>query len=226
MDRSAWLEERRAAVEKDYSDDAPNYDAGYDPVTPVHRRFVERLVEATPADGVVLDAACGTGPYFAIVTGAGRRVVGADQSRGMLAAARAKHPDVGLQNVGLQELSFVREFDAVMCVDAMEHVPPEEGRHVLANLHRAARPGTHVYLTIETIDDAEIERAYAEATAGGLPAVRGELTGEDTGGYHYYPERQQVARWLEDEGLTVIADEDEALDGYGYRHLLLRSHPG
>ena len=165
MDRSAWLEERRAAVEKDYSDVAPNYDAGYDPVTPVHRRFVERLVEATPADGVVLDAACGTGPYFAIVTGAGRRVVGADQSRGTLAAARAKHPDVGLQNVGLQELSFVREFDAVMCVDAMEHVPPEEGRHVLANLHRAARPGTHVYLTIETIDDAEIERAYAQATA-------------------------------------------------------------
>ena len=40
MDRAAWLSERRASVEVDYTRDASTYDDGYDPITVVHRRFV------------------------------------------------------------------------------------------------------------------------------------------------------------------------------------------
>ena len=39
MDRQRWLAERRAEVERSYTDEAPTYD-DYDPATPVHRRFV------------------------------------------------------------------------------------------------------------------------------------------------------------------------------------------
>ena len=74
----------------------------------------------------MLDAACGTGKYFGMVLEAGRRVVGNDQSAGMLARARARFPAVPLERVGLQELAFNGEFDAVMCIDAMENVPPED----------------------------------------------------------------------------------------------------
>lgn len=225
MDRRAWLAELRAAVEKDYTNDAPTYDAGYDPVTLVHRRFVGRLVESCPADGTILDVPCGTGPYFAIVMAAGRRVVGGDQSAGMLAEAHAKHPDVRLEKVGLQELAFDHEFDGVMCIDAMEHISPEEWPLVLGNLHRAARPAGQLYLTVEEVDDGEHDVALAEAVALGLPAVRGEHTGPETGGYHYYPARDEVRRWLDAEGLEVVDEADERLDGYGYHHLLLRSRP-
>jgi len=45
------------------------------------------------------------------------------------------------------DLAYAREFDAVMTVDAMENVPPEEWPLVLANLHRAVRPGGYLYLT-------------------------------------------------------------------------------
>jgi hypothetical protein len=48
MHRREWLAERRAAVEQDYTRDAPTYDDGYDPVTPVHLRFVARLIETCP----------------------------------------------------------------------------------------------------------------------------------------------------------------------------------
>jgi SAM-dependent methyltransferase len=226
MDRRAWLDELRAAVEKDYTDDAPTYDAGYDPVTPVHRRFVGLLVESCPADGTILDVPCGTGPYFAIVLAAGRHVVGGDQSAGMLAEAHAKHPDVRLEKVGLQELAFDREFDGVMCIDAMEHISPEDWPLVLGNLHRAARPAGQLYLTVEEVDESEHDVALAEAEALGLPAVRGEHTGPETGGYHFYPTRDQVRRWLDAEGLAVVDETDESLDGYGYHHLLLRSRPG
>lgn len=226
VDRAAWLRERRAAVEVGYTRDAPMYDDDYDPVTPAHRRSVDRLIDTTPPGGTLLDAPCGTGPYFGIVLAAGRHVVGADQSAGMLARAKTKYPDVRLEHVGLQELSFEGSFDAGMCVDAMEHVPPEEWPLVLTNLRRAVRAGGHVYLTIEQVDRSDLERAFEEATAQGLPVVFGEDLGDDTGGYHHYPDREQVRRWLDEAGLTVIAEEDEWLEGYGYHHLLLRTPGG
>jgi SAM-dependent methyltransferase len=220
MDRTAWLLERRAAVEADYTRDAATYDDGYDPATPVHRRFVERLIATIPEGGTILDAPCGTGPYFAMILAAGRHVVGADQSAGMLERAGQKHPDVPLEHVGLQELSFDGRFDAAMCVDAMEHVPPEGWPLVLGNLRRSVVPGGHLYLTIEQVDRSRLERAFDEGTAAGLPVVFGDRVDPGTGGYHHYPDREQVGRWLDDARLVVIDEADEDLGDYGYRHLL------
>jgi SAM-dependent methyltransferase len=222
MDRTGWLRERRASVEADYTRDAATYDDGYDPVTPVHRRFVERLIETVAEGGTILDAPCGTGPYFGLILAAGRQVVGADQSAGMLARAKQKHPAVRLEHVGLQELSFDRGFDAAMCVDAMEHVPPEEWPLVLGNLRRAVRDGGHLYLTVEQVDRSQLERAFDEGAASGLPVVLGDSVDPGTGGYHHYPDREQVGRWLDDAKLAVIDEADEDLGDYGYRHLLCR----
>jgi 2-polyprenyl-3-methyl-5-hydroxy-6-metoxy-1,4-benzoquinol methylase len=223
MDRPDWLAERRAAVEADYTRDAPTYDEGFDPATPVHREFVSRLIDGCPEGGTVLDAACGTGPYVGQVLSAGRRVVGTDQSRGMLARARSKYPETRFEPVGLQELAFEGEFDAVMCIDAMEHVPPEDWPHVVRNLRRAVKPGGCGYLSLEEVEDSELARAFAEATAAGLPAVYGEDVGQDTGGYHFYADRQRVQGWLAAAGFEVIDEADERLEGYGYHHLTLRA---
>jgi 2-polyprenyl-3-methyl-5-hydroxy-6-metoxy-1,4-benzoquinol methylase len=228
MDRATWLAERRAAVEADYTRDGPTYDDGYDAATPTHRHFVTRLIETCPPGGTLLDAPCGTGPYFEMVLAADRNVVGADQSVGMLAAAHMKHPDVRLEMVGLQELAFDAEFDATMTVDAMEHVPPEDWPVVLANLKRAVRPGGHLYLTVEEAEEREIEASFADIQARGLPGVRGETVADDTGGYHFYPGRERVRQWLAEAGLDIVDESDEwfAEHGYGYHHLLCVSPPG
>src|ERR1044072_1530840 len=89
MDRRAWLIERRAAVESSYDSEAPSYDDDPYPVE-TQRRCIERLVAPCPPGGIVLDAPCGTGQYFALVAATGRRVVGIDQSAGMLEQARSK----------------------------------------------------------------------------------------------------------------------------------------
>ena len=223
MDRAAWLRERRQTTEERHDAiHAFTYDEEYGEIGETHRRFVADLVQRCPPGGTVLDAACGTGKYFAMVLDGGRRVVGTDQSTGMLARARARFPAVPLERVGLQELDFTGEFDAVMCVDAMENVPPEDWPKVVGNLARALRPGGQLYLTVEEVDDQELERALADATAQGLPAVRGELT-ERGAGYHYYPSRDQVAGWLREAGLVVVAEADNADDGYRYWHLLTRT---
>ena len=76
----------------------------------------------------------------------------------MLAKARARQLATKVEKVGLQELAFDAEFDGAMTIDAMENVPPEDWPVVLANLHRAVRPGGHLYLTVEMVDDSRDRR--------------------------------------------------------------------
>lgn len=222
MDRTAWLQERRAEVRAQYDAEAVTYDDLPYPTTS-HTAFIDRLVATTPTGGVILDAPCGTGQYFARIRDARRRVVGIDQSAGMLEVARGRGLADRLDQLGLQELAFDAEFDAAMTIDAMENVPPEDWPIVLRNLHRAVRPDGHLYLTVEEIGDAEIEAAWIANREHGMPAVRGEVIEGDVAGYHHYPGRQRVGAWLADEELTIVDEATDQEDGWAYWHLLLRT---
>jgi SAM-dependent methyltransferase len=223
VDRRSWLDERRRATEERFDTVySHTYDQEDIPITPTHRRFVNQVIERCPGEGRILDAACGTGKYFAMLLESGCQILGVDQSAGMLSIARAKHPDVPTQRAGLQEMDFDPAFDGAMCVDAMENVFPEDWPRVLSNLRRAVRPGGPVYFTVETIDEREIEAAFAKATAEGLPVVRGEHLVRG-GGYHFYPSLVQVAAWTDEAGLTVIEDDRSEGNNYGYYHVLSRT---
>jgi ubiquinone/menaquinone biosynthesis C-methylase UbiE len=221
VDRTEWLAERRAAVERSYDTEAPTYDE-YDPATPTHRQSVIRLVGLVPQGGAILDAACGTAPYAMLVLDAGLAYIGADQSAGMLSIAKGKWPTARFEHVGLQELPFESEFDGVMCIDAMEHVPPEDWPNVVARFHRALRPNGHLLLSLEEIEQGTIDEAYSIADHEGTHAIHGEVTEGDTAGYHFYPGRERINRWLAEGGFLMVEDVDEWLDDYGYRHALLR----
>jgi ubiquinone/menaquinone biosynthesis C-methylase UbiE len=221
MDRTTWLGQRRAAVLACYDEEAPTYDARTYP-TEVQQQWVARLLRACPADSVILDAPCGTGKYFAMVAAAGHRVVGADQSAGMLAQARVRGTAVALHQVWLQELPYSGEFDAVLTIDAMENIPPEDWPLVLANQHHALRAGGSVYLTVEEVSQPVIEEAFTALTARGLPAVRGEVIEGNVAGYHYYPGRDRVIGWFATAGLKIIDEGFSQEDGWGYRHFLLQ----
>jgi SAM-dependent methyltransferase len=227
MDRRAWLDERRASVEERYDRlPAPTYDGVDIPITPTHRRFVEAVIGSCPVGGTILDAACGTGPYFQMVLAAGRRVIGVDQSAGMLAEAHRRFPDVELLQVRLQALWCDARVDGVLCVDAMEYVGPEDWPDVLARL-RAAVSGGLIYLTVEQVAEAVIEAGYVDAIRAGWPAVRGETT--RGGGYHHYPTEAQVRAWIDGAGLRLVDEGRSAGQGYSYWHLIMtersRSRP-
>ncbi len=221
-DRRAFLDARRRSHEERMDAfHAATYDEQWGEIFPVHRAFVSRLLELTRPGGTVLDAPCGTGKYWPLVLASGRTLVGIDQSAGMLRVAAAKHPDVPMARLGLQELAFDGLFDAVMSVDAMENIGPEDWPVVLARLRDAARPGATIYLTVELLDEKEVRRGYEAARAAGLPVVPGEhveATPDGALGYHYYPAAASIQSWLHGAGLEQL----EERDAYEYRHLLLR----
>src|SRR5262245_43941797 len=138
MDRISWLRERRLEAEERYSTWwAPEYGKtlGFYPNTS-HLQFIQKFKDLLPQDGAVLDAACGAGRYMPEFVSKGYTVVGIDQSAGMLARAKEYFPDVRLEKVGLQEMSFQEMFDGAICMDAMEHVSPEGWTIILHNFHR------------------------------------------------------------------------------------------
>jgi SAM-dependent methyltransferase len=224
MERQAWLAERRAALVAGYDADAAAYGDNEYPWD-MQRAWVDRVLRLIRPGGRVLDAPCGTGKYFPMLAAAGVRVAGADQSAGMLARARARGIAFSLEHTSLQGLSYAGQFDAVLTIDAMEHVPPEDWPGVLANLHRAARPGGLVYVTVHELPRHHIERAFESLSARGLPAVRGELAEPDAPGYHYCPGRDQAVGWFGQQGLAIAGEGFRWEDGWGYRHFLLRTGP-
>src|SRR5262250_1393620 len=119
MERQAWLAERRAALIAVYDAEAAAYGDDEYPWD-MQRDWVARVLGLIRPGGTVLDAACGTGKYFPILAAAGHRVAGADQSAGMLARARARGIACSLERTSLQELPYVRRFDAVLTIDAMQ----------------------------------------------------------------------------------------------------------
>jgi len=48
-----------------------------------------------------------------IILASDRSVVGIDQSRQMLLKAQAKHPNVQVEKLGLQEMPFIGAFDGI-----------------------------------------------------------------------------------------------------------------
>ncbi len=222
--RATWIADVRREAERRYDARwAPIYDDDWGGrIEPTHAREMAAFLAALPAGARVLDAACGTGKYWPMIRAAGHRVEGVDQSAGMLRVAAAKDPTVPVRRVGLQELAgepgIAGAFDAVVCMDALENVAPEDWPAVAANLRLALRPGGAAYVTVELPDEAAVAAAQADALALGAPVVDGEDWAPD-GGYHYYPARSRVDAWLHEAGFTIERD----IDGDDYRHLVLRA---
>jgi len=155
---------------------------------------------------------------------AGLRVVGIDQSAGMLARARAKGPSVPLYRIGLQELAAVDAFDGALCTDSLEFIPPEWWPLVLGNLKRALRPGGLLYLTVGQFCEHCVRESFDKETVAGLPVVPGEylVPGDDKLQYRFYPPAYWEADRLADAGFEIVEEARSVEGEYREWHLLLR----
>jgi len=222
MDRISWLKEMRLGCEEQYDTRwAPLYGEKwglYNNTT--HQLFIQEFLSLLPQSSSILDAACGAGRYEPFLLEKGHSVIGIDQSQGMLERAKARFPGIQFEKAGLQEMAYRGAFSGVICVDAMENVCPEDWPLVLGNFHRALKQQGYLYLTAETIENAdenEIRQAFEQAQQTGLPVVYGERP--DEGVYHYHPTNQQVREWIQQAGFEILK---EANGEIWYYHILAR----
>lgn len=211
-----------------------------------HLIFLQKFLQRIGANKAVLSAACGAGRYDGLLLEAGHSVLGIDQSAGVLARAwehftvekypRLRYEQVTLQEMGLRP-AFQAAFDGVICIDAMEHVCPEDWPGIMEGFARVLKPGGRLYFTLEEPEGDEIEASYARAKAMGLPVVYGELADEveafyqkvaalsgpgvpdelgDPPVYHYYPSLEQARSWISQAGLVI----EEEGSGHWYHHFL------
>jgi SAM-dependent methyltransferase len=218
MNRSTWLRELRRSTEERYdSVYAPIYDDQWGgEIALSHQHFLEKFLDLCQPASRILDAACGTGKYWPPILSSGRTVFGIDQSKQMLLHANAKYPDVEVEKLGLQEMSYENAFHGAICIDAMEFVFPEDWLVVLNNLYRAIKHKCPLYFTVEIADETDIETDFRKGREMGLPVIYGESAHE--GGYHYYPKIEIVKEWITQVGLILVED------AYGdeYQHFLVR----
>ena len=222
-DRGAWLRDLRRVNQRQEDALADDFDALYGEIEPTHQALIERFLSRLPPDGRVLDAACGTGKYFPMVLASGRRLLGVDHAGAYLAKAAAKFPQVPTDHHDLQELPYQGEFDGVLCMDAMECIPPEDWPVVLERFHRALRAGGWLYLTVELARQDQVRAGNQAARRSGLPVVDGEVVwGEPDAYYHHYPSLRQVRAWLADAGFVIEQDTEGPWhpEGYAYHHVL------
>jgi SAM-dependent methyltransferase len=128
--------------------------------------FVEALAARS-----VLDAGCGTGRVAIELARRGLDVVGVDADPGMLAAARAKAPDLEWVVADLSVLDLPeRRFDAaVMAGNVMIFVVPGTEGAVLERLAAHLRPGGLVVAGFQLVPGGlNLDRYDELAAAAGL----------------------------------------------------------
>jgi SAM-dependent methyltransferase len=243
VEREAWLKEMQTKAEGIYDLVSPQYWVNYGiKLDEAHLKYLDKFLGRFPPQSSLLSAACGAGRYDGLLAEAGHSVLGIDQSAGMLARARQHFPNVRYQKMGLQELDFQDAFDGATCIDALEHICPEDWPLILRRFQAALKPGGLLYFTVDRreADEADqLQAAYQRAKDKGLPVVYGEVADQvdelyervkksgwsalpdelaDFVVYHYCPSMEQVLVWLNQTGFGV---EDEGT-GKWYEHFVVK----
>jgi SAM-dependent methyltransferase len=228
--RRGWVRSLRRVNEQQEDTLAPVFDERWGELEDGHRAFMERFLSLLPLDGRVLDAACGTGKYFPMVLGSGRSLLGVDHSGAYLARAGMKFPNAPTEKHDLQDLPYADEFDGVMCVDAMEFVPPEDWPRILRRFRRALRPEGWLYLTVELAPETQVQALNEDARRSGHPVVEREVLWDEPEGllYHHYPAMAQVRDWLTASGFSIEEDAEGPWydDDHAYHHVLAKGRSG
>ncbi len=171
------------------------------------------LSQRFPRDGEVLDYGCGVGYLIPHLAESGRRVTGADLSPESVRVANERLK--GTANfVGAVTVEALRErgdrFDAVVCVEVIEHLYDPQLDAALADMRRFVRPDGVVILT--TPNDEDLSKSFVYCP-------------ESDAVYHRYQHvrswtRATLAAYVRERGFEVV---ETFTTDFG---LTLKDYPG
>lgn len=113
-----------------------------------NRLIIWALQHYAPAFRDFLEVGCGTGYVLQGVATAfpGAHICGTEAQTEGLEFAAARVPRATFLQMDARHMPFDREFDVIGAFDVIEHISEDEA--VLAQMHRALRPGGNLLLTV------------------------------------------------------------------------------
>ena len=168
-------------------------------LNPVRLRYVAHRV---PLDGArVLDVGCGAGLLSEAMAIAGARVSAIDLAPELVRIARLHALETGaqldyrLQSVEDAAVSEPGAFDAVTCMEMIEHVPDPSS--VIRACARALRPGGRLFVSTLNRTPA----AFALAIVGAEYIAR--LLPKGTHAYRDFVKPSELAAWFRGAGMEI-----------------------
>ncbi len=125
---------------------------------PEASRLQSLMLEHFKPGGSTADIGSGGGRLTAWLAGQGFAAVGFDASDGLLAQARARHPQIEFRRAVLPDLREVApaSFDNIFCKGVLMHLPRAEIAPAAANIARLLKPGGTLLLNWRITRPADI----------------------------------------------------------------------
>lgn len=138
------------------------------------RWLVRTYLEPGPADRV-LDVGCGSGVVSAFLADLPvRECVAVDGNPAAIAFAKDqfRRPNLRFERCLVDELDLPEGyFDAVCCLELIEHIYPEQGRELLETLRRLTRPGGRLLVSTPNYRSAWPLIEWALDRSGRVPTL-------------------------------------------------------
>jgi glycine/sarcosine N-methyltransferase len=218
-----------------YADFAERYDLASGPPGEPELQLVGFFRRLFAEHGVhtILDCACGTGRHLLLFRSLGCEVQGSDASASMLAQARRKLAQEGveapLRQADYRELPrhFSRQFDAVTCLGAIGYMPDEtQCLRALRSMATVLREGGILVLTAIPTDRqwAEKPRFLLAANTRDVSRLFVVDYGERTACYNvldilHGEEKRGLDVWSAELTVLLRDDQERLLTAAGFERL-------
>ncbi|MBI3550711.1 MAG: class I SAM-dependent methyltransferase [Elusimicrobia bacterium] len=104
--------------------------------------YLSLLLSPLAPASTVLDLGCGTGrPIAERIVALGHEILGIDASRGMLKLAERRLPGQRFIMDRIEQVQFDESFDAIVCWDALFHIPRRSHAGIIRKIYGWLRPG-------------------------------------------------------------------------------------
>lgn len=132
-----------------YNRIAHQWDKARSVLTERERPYFDVFVAALPDSASILDLGCGTGrPIAEQLLARGHQVTGVDQATSLLGTARTRFPSATWIESSIEAFETALRFDAVVCWDALFHVPRELHEGILHRVVWYLKPGGRLMMTV------------------------------------------------------------------------------